>query len=269
MECIDVPVNRPRPKCSRPDIIIAAGHQTHWKLLRWSILHRAKSVVLMKPSLPMGLFDLCLVPEHDLKEGFSQRKNLIPTKGVLNSVRPGKKTQPPTGLILIGGVSKEYDWDGETLKKAIETVVRENPSINWLVTDSRRTQGGFLLSLDGRITKYPHKKTAHGWLPEKLASASKCWVTEDSVSMIYEALSSGAQVGLLPMSRKGKPGRVARGIEQLVESGWVSRFGQVKPVSSIQEDKAVLREADRCAELLVKQFELPEKSDKHDYQPSP
>lgn len=267
LECIDVRCAGGRPAGPRPDLLIGAGHKTHWKLFWWSFFSRAKSVVLMNPSLPAGLFDLCLVPEHDLKGGQARRANVIPTKGVLNAIRPGKKTKPAVGLILIGGASKEYSWDGPALKKAIETVVREDPSINWLVTDSRRTEAGFLLSLDGWITKYPHKKTGRGWLAEKLAAATKCWVTEDSVSMIYEALTSGARVGLLPMPLKGKPGRVARGIERLVESGQVLRFGERRPAGGVAASPGTLREADRCAELIVEKFELPRKAETDDHQP--
>lgn len=268
LEYHDASCKSSKPKGRKPDLIIGAGHKTHWKLVRWSFLNRAKSVVLMKPSLPMGFFDLCLVPGHDMKRVLSPRKNLVITSGVLNTVRPGRKATPATGLILIGGASAEYEWDGAALKKAIETVVREDPSINWLVTDSRRTEKGFLLSLDGRITKYPHSKTGRDWLPGKLSEASKCWVTEDSVSMVYEALTSGARVGLLPMKRKGKPGRVAAGVEQLVKEGVVARFGKSGPLKTAPARDTVLREADRCAELIVEKFKWKRKDGPDDYQPS-
>ena len=37
-----------------PDLVIGAGHATHFALLWLARKHRARSIVLMKPSLPMG-----------------------------------------------------------------------------------------------------------------------------------------------------------------------------------------------------------------------
>lgn len=256
LECVDVRCDGPRPATGKPALLIGAGHRTHWKLLLWSWRYRARSVLLMKPSLPMRLFDLCLVPEHDLPEGTPDRPNLVRTVGVLNKVVAGERAHPPTGLILIGGPSGEFNWDGETLRKAIERIIREDPSITWLITDSRRTEPGFLKTLNGRFTAYPHAKTTRDWLPTKLAEATRCWVTEDSVSMIYEALTGGAQTGLLPMPPKGKPGRVARGIQKLVDEGRVLRFGDWVSGKAKFGQPAQLAEAQRCAELLARRFGL-------------
>jgi hypothetical protein len=74
--------------------------------------------------------------------------------------------------------------------------------------------------------------------------------------MVYEALSSGASVGLLPMPRKGKPGRVTRGIDQLVEEGKVVRYGQTGSGMATKGFSVRLSEAERCAELLAEKFEL-------------
>ena len=76
------------------------------------------------------------------------------------------------------------------------------------------------------------------------------WVSEDSVSMIYESLSSGARVGLLPVPVK-RHGRVSRGIERLVEDGWLTRFRYWEAGSPLPPPPRVLRESDRCAGLVL------------------
>ncbi|MEZ5579447.1 MAG: ELM1/GtrOC1 family putative glycosyltransferase [Candidatus Competibacteraceae bacterium] len=51
------------PDLPVPDLLVGAGPGTHLSLL--AAQRRARAVVLMRPSLPLALFDLCLIPEHD------------------------------------------------------------------------------------------------------------------------------------------------------------------------------------------------------------
>ncbi|NNJ92118.1 MAG: hypothetical protein HKP55_10605, partial [Gammaproteobacteria bacterium] len=105
-----------------PDLVIGAGHGTHTTLLLLSWLFGAKSIVLMNPGLPKFLFDLCLIPEHDAVPASA---SVIVTKGVLNRIIPAGKKNINHGLILIGGLSKHYDWDTGEILKQIESVVSE------------------------------------------------------------------------------------------------------------------------------------------------
>ena len=68
--------------------------------------------------------------------------------------------------------------------------------------------------------------------------------------MIYEALSSGAQVGLLPMPRVKNAGRVARGIENLLQDKRIITYSSCQDSNQLPVNQDVLAEADRCAELL-------------------
>ncbi len=54
-----------QPRAERPQLLIAAGHATHVPLLAAARAFGARAVVIMKPTLPLWLFDLCLVPRHD------------------------------------------------------------------------------------------------------------------------------------------------------------------------------------------------------------
>lgn len=233
-----------------PDLIIAAGHATHFALLWLARKHRAKSIVLMRPSLPMAWFDLCIVPSHDFKKT-NNRKNLIVTRGALNRVAPPDATPRSGGMILIGGPSVTHGWSGETLLNSLAAIVSNG---EWQLTDSRRTPAGFIAEIATRLPRiqiFPHQETTPDWLPAKLARATEVWVTEDSVSMVYEALSSGASVGLLPVPRLLADSRVLRGLEQLVADGFLTPFAAWEKSQRLEQPPSILREADRCAERVI------------------
>jgi mitochondrial fission protein ELM1 len=238
-------------KLTKPDFVMAAGHKTHLALLYLARKTGARSVVLMKPSMPCRWFDYCLIPEHDFQEGVKTPRNVVLTKGALNRVTYDPGAKDGSGLILIGGKSSEFGFNGESLQKAINEIVRQDEGVQWTLTDSRRTPVGFIESLKGlSISTRPHQTTDSDWLPNQLRRASVVWVTEDSVSMIYEALSSGAQVGLLPMPRVKNAGRVARGVEALVEEGQLCRYELWQEKGELPAGGYVLAEAERCAEVL-------------------
>lgn len=238
-----------------PDLIVSVGHSTHVPLLLLSRKFKAPSVLLMRPSLPMQLFDLSVTPEHDFKTGY-QRKKLLLTRGALNRVPPPADASRSGRMILIGGPSKLHGWDGESLLTALEKITASG---SWQLTDSRRTPAGFTdrmrQSLPG-IEIFPHQETGPTWLPGKLAVAEEVWVTEDSVSMVYEALSSGAKVGLLAAPRLRSGTRVLRGLEKLIDGGFITCFADWEKSPQLAEPPETLREADRCAAAIVERFGL-------------
>lgn len=234
----------------KPDLILGAGHATHVALLWLARKHGTKTVVLMKPSIPIDWFDLCIAPSHDFPAG-GNHPNLILTRGALNRVTPG--TGGITGkLILIGGPSKTHGWDGGAL---LGMLAKATDRGGWELTDSRRTPEGFLdearAKLPG-VTLFPHQETPPEWVPGKLQQAKEVWVTEDSVSMIYEALTSGARVGLLPVPRLKKVSRVLNGIDALVAEGFLTPFAEWTKSQRLADPPEPLREADRCAEEVLR-----------------
>lgn len=232
----------------KPDIVIAAGHSTHLALLWLARKYGALSIVLMQPSLPLAWFGLCIAPEHDFPK-IPTLSNLITSRGALNRVASRNK-EKSSHLILIGGPSANHGWDSEKLLDCLGKITTHN---SWRLTDSRRTPAGFLNEIRERfpmIEVFPHQRTAPNWLPQELATAADVWVTEDSVSMIYEALSSGATVGLLPVPVLG-PSRVQRGIDDLVDDKFLTRFNDWKKTGALPPPRETLREADRCASQVL------------------
>ncbi|MET3999104.1 mitochondrial fission protein ELM1 [Marinobacterium sp. MBR-109] len=231
----------------RPDLLIGAGHTTHLTLLALRKLYRAPAIVLMKPSIPMGFFDLCLVPEHDQPP---RRPNIIVTDGALNRMLPGEKA-PGSGVILIGGPSKHYRWDEAGVLNQVQALL-ESEQRDWLIGSSRRTPASTEQALSALCGDrfVPAAETGPDWLPQQLASAEVCWITEDSASMVYEALTAGCQVGVLPL-RGNADNRIGKGIEQLATQGLVVRAPDWS-MSGLAAAGVVFNEAERCAEEVLR-----------------
>jgi len=84
-----------------------------------------------------------------------------------------------------------------------------------------------------------------------LCEADEVWVSEDSVSMIYEALSSGARVGLLPVPRLKPNSRVLRGIDELIEQRFLTPFSVWQNAGHLRTAPETLNEAARCAGIVL------------------
>jgi len=240
----------------RPDLVVAAGHRTHGMLIAMARATDAPCVLLMKPTLPTWLFDLCFVPYHDLR-GRGTPEYVVPTRGALNRVPPPDEAPRRGGLILLGGPSSSHRWDSRAVRRMVTTIVGAGGDRPWRATDSRRTPVGELSALAGAcqaLAVYPHAHTGRDWLPQRLSEAAEVWVTEDSVSMIYEALSSGARVGLLPVPRRKPRGRVVSGIDRLAEEGYLTRFDDWRPGTELKPPPEVLQEATRCARIVLQRF---------------
>src|SRR5215471_16159521 len=62
-----------------PQLLIGGGHRTHLPMLFAARRLGARCVVIMRPTWPMWLFDLCLVPSHDLPAA-AAAGNVVPTR---------------------------------------------------------------------------------------------------------------------------------------------------------------------------------------------
>lgn len=237
-----------------PDLLVGAGHRTHLSLLAARHNRGGRAVVLMRPSLPLTLFNLCLIPEHDLPP---VRPNVLATRGALNRIRPSSTLEPDRGLLLIGGPSAHFGWDDAVLRRQIDAILAAAPAMRWTLTTSRRTPPNFLENWRGvsesRLTVIAVAETGPDWLPAQLARVGQAWVTADSVSMVYEALTAGAAVGVLDVPLK-RPNRIGRGLERLAAQGWVTFFEDWQRTSQLSRPIGAFDEADRCAHRIVEQW---------------
>lgn len=234
-----------------PDLVVGCGHAAHLATLAATRARGGRSVILMTPSLPLSWFDLCVIPQHDLPP---VRANVIASRGVLNMQRASVHQQPMRGLFLIGGPSRHHQWDEKTLITQLRQIVKETPGMRWALTTSRRTpesSRGLLKSLRGiGVEVIPYEKTDAGWVNDAITVSSTVWVTEDSVSMIYEALTSGAATGVLWVPRQDAD-RVTRGVDQLVQDGLVTPFLAWKDSHALAKQDKPINEADRVVARLM------------------
>lgn len=234
-----------------PDLIIGAGHATHLHLLAAQRAYGGKTIVLMQPTLPVGLFDLCLIPEHDNYQGNSEH---LKTRGVLNPIQPEGEHAHNQALIMVGGPSKHCDWDTLKLIAQVYELVNHNAHIHYTLTTSRRTPKAFLSAVKRihfpNLTVIPFEETQKGWVAQQLSESAFAWVTEDSVSMVYEALTAQVAVGLLTMPVKRKS-RVSQGVQKLINQGLVVRFDFLQTYQQKLKTVVGFVEADRCSQWIL------------------
>lgn len=225
-------------------LIIGAGRRTQWLLCLLGLFSRARTLLLMRPQLPYRCFDLCLVPAHDSPP---QRANVIRTQGALNRMQPGQK-HPGRAMVLLGGPSKHVHWNNDQIIDQLDQLLTRYPDSNWTLATSRRTPHTLTQQLAERYPEHTQvhwQDTTADWLPRQLSQSEYCWVTQDSVSMLYEALSAGCKTGLLTLDMRANS-RLQQGIHTLQEQGLISTL--VHPARTVTTG---LAEADRCAALIL------------------
>lgn len=234
-----------------PDLILGAGHGCHLSMICAKQATKGKTIVLMKPSMPLSFFDLCIIPKHDISV---DQKNIITTNGALNPIQFNEKKLSSSGLILLGGPSKHYGWNNESILGQIIQIVNSNSNIHWTVADSPRTPEAMLdkiINLSHKnIDVMPFANTDSKTIREFIFKADKIWVSADSVSMIYESLSSGAAVGLLDVKQKNK-NRISEAVNSLAKKQQIIPFELWKETNKLTKSDIKFNEADRCASLLL------------------
>ncbi len=238
-----------------PDLLIGAGHATHLALIAARRARGGRSVVLMTPSLPRAWFDLCVVPEHDGVDG----PNVFITRGALNALRPAARREAASGLILIGGPSRHHGWSEDGIVEQVRALATRAPLVRWTITTSRRTPMPTVARLRAlefpNLRLVPFEDTAPDWLPARLARCRRAWVSEDSVSMVFEALTAGAATGLLEVPRRGDS-RVARGVEALAREGLVTPFAHWRAGERLRAPEEPFNEAARVAAWIEQTWKL-------------
>lgn len=233
-----------------PDFIFGVGSHTHFRVwLLGKIFKKAKTVILMKPNLPIAWFDYAVIPEHD---GIPANSRVIVTRGALNPIRNENRHQKARILIALGGSSKRHQWNQEKVLLSVQQIVEHNPNSEIILTTSRRTPAEFIDILRQQsFAKYlqicPVEQTPQGWIFEEMQKAEAVWVTEDSVSMIYEALTAGCRVGVIAMDRL-KQDRITNSVDVLLEKKFIANVSDI----NLLPEGQLLQEADRVVHQLTK-----------------
>lgn len=240
--------------CDAPQLAVGAGHGTHRQLLALARASGCKTCVLMRPSLPLRWFDAAIIPHHDLPP---HRPQVLVTEGVLNPIKPALGTDSSRGLILLGGPSRHFHFPIDHVCARIALLCAHFPTMQWTASTSRRTPDGMVAALKRSAVENlqvtEHTDTPSGWVAQMLSCCSQAWITEDSVSMVYEALSAGLATGLIPLPAV-HAGRLQRGIENLYRNNMLNSLDQVLAGQSPQRPSQPLQEAGRAADWLLQRL---------------
>ncbi len=244
------------PDFPSPDLLIGVGHGTHLPLLVARIACGGRSIVLMNPTLPSGLFDLLFVPQHDRVR---RRANVVETRGVIcPSVAVDK--EPDSGLILLGGTSIHFEWSNGDIGKHVEAIVSASPEVAWQVCDSRRTPEGIAECLpDAPNLTFRHWRSMPAdFLEKALPGVEYVWVSADSASMLYESLSAQARVGIIALRPKRRHGnKHTASLEKLVADGYVMSSAKGLRLSDHGERPIFRPENHRCAKIVLDRLLAP------------
>ncbi len=238
-------------------LLLGTGSRTHVPMLKMKLATGAPAVICMTPASYLRcLFDLCFVPYHD---GIAAGGKVMITAGPPNCAVPSGEKDFNQGLILIGGLDrKSHHWDSSAIAGYVRQLAGAEPAVRWTVASSPRTPVETVTALEAVAQEMTNvilrrfADTGPGWIEERYAECLMVWVTADSMSMVYEALSAGCRVGLLPVRWKAEKNKFRRSAEYLIEKGLAMPFSAGAAGNKGEwPANEPLNEARRCAEEIV------------------
>ena len=201
--------------------------------------------------------DICFVPSHD---DLKPEKNIFVTTGPPNTSVFTKDHDINSGLILVGGIdNKSHVWNSKNTMEQIVSIVERDTEKKWTISSSPRTPEDMISLLEKFASDklstdfFRSKDTPEGWIEKQYAKNKVVWVTADSISMVYEALTAGCDVGTLPVRWKKKNSKFQKSEEYLIKNSRVSTYDMWLAGNKIAGGTP-LNEAARCAREILKRW---------------
>lgn len=221
-------------------IIISAGHGISAANLFACELLSAKSVVIMTPAGGKQYrYALRIIPAHDLPKPLPNTITTLAAPTFLPSSLLEQETEKLASSLrlssrkvmslFIGGDSHPYRLSLEGIALLIKRIKQlcEVEKIDLFITTSRRTPEKVEMAIKEAFSTYPHCKLLILWRENQrdciagmVGLSEWLLVTEDSISMISEAVNSGKKVIVLKMNSQGKR-KHERFIQTLEERGYI------------------------------------------------
>lgn len=240
------------------DLFLGTGRHTHIPLLIAQKMYGGRAVCCMTPGLLLrSKFDLCFVPSHD---SVKQNKNIVYTLGAPNGLCDHKRHNQEIGLVLIGGVSPKQRWSTQRTLQHVQKLLELFPEKSWRVSSSPRTPNETVVALKNlakqskKIEFFHYKDTESGWVEEEYHFCQEVWVTADSISMVFEALSAGCKVGLLSVDWKSATSKFQQNEKYLIENNFVATLEQQIHSSKECRIQKSFNEASKCALLMLEKW---------------
>ena len=237
----------------------------------------AKSIILMRPGFPYSLlhYDLAVVPRHDRGgiPGRSFRPQLIPSRTAPELLQEAAEKLKPSLRhpgrvkisVFLGGVTRNYQMDLAAVERFFSVLGRMAPAMgDFVVTTSRRTPEPVCRFVRERVARDPHCQMAvigaedgrKEVAPGMLALGGILMITEDSLSMISEAVSTGKKVLILKLGSgqlPAKHGRFAEGLvreKALVIAAPENLEDKIRELSAVRSDSFLRREKENLRAIV-------------------
>lgn len=254
--CLSPP---PVNKQNKPDLIIGTGSRTHIPILSCKRKFGGYAITCMSPAAFLrNKFDLCFVPVHDR---IVLKPNIVMTTGPPNMAKNSNNHDKCKSMILVGGEDeRSHRWDSEKILLQIRDLLRVSTDQVWTISSSPRTpdETDRLLSSLVRdhpaVNYVPFNRTIPGWIEKQYSCNKTVWVTGDSISMVYEALTAGCRVGIIPVDWNKKDNKFLYSLNYLVENQRVFTLNQYLEGASYHVETKPLNESDRCAKEILKRW---------------
>lgn len=246
-----------------PDIVLASGRKSiaAARYIRKKNGGKTFTVFIQNPRISLKAFDLVGAPHHDALRG----NHVVITDGSPNRITPqkledAKKQWPrfaslpgPRVAILVGGGSKAYAMTAQDIESLIEALNGLRAGL--MITASRRTQEDHREKLNQNLARegvFIWDGSGENPYFALLAWADFIVVTQDSVSMVSEAATTGKPVYYFPLS--GGTRRFRRFYKHLESRGVIRRFnGHLEPWTY-----EPLQDAQKIAARIKKALEMRE-----------
>jgi mitochondrial fission protein ELM1 len=259
-------------KCNQNNInlVIGAGSSVHISMLlikkyfKSTYQKNINLVSILVPSLFHKHFDVICAPLHDEKK-LANNENIIYFQGSLAKVSI-KDVDENIGLIALGGVNKHYDFDEVSLLKQIQYILTLYPEKKWFLFDSRRTPKNITKEISKLKNEFSNLTISERGFDDVLEKASIKFITQDSVNMVYEALSTRGKTYLFNMNSK-KENKITRQMDLLITNkqlGYIEKVNMAEGLEKIKIQSQnpyheVFSEVEKVAYQLIKKLNLNSK----------
>ena len=228
------------------DLFVGAGSTSYYALKFYARRYAKPSVALMYPKGYRKDFSVIIAGAHDRPKPSANLK-ISPVS--LSFSRPQGLYKPQRKAVgfIIGGPNSCFEMGDEILKQ-VEGVRAQFADCEFALTTSPRTPQATESALEKLSWDYSviYGREPVNPIGDFLAQCEWVFISEDSVSMISEAVSSGrANVAILSLKRKDAQNKFDDFISALVSTGHARRY-----------DEALKKTAKYDLEEFVREIEL-------------
>ena len=225
------------------DLFVGAGSTSYYALKFYARRYARPSIALMYPKGYRKDFSVIIAGAHDRPK---PRANLKISPVSLSFSHPQGLYKPQRKAVgfIIGGPNSCFEMGDEILKQ-IEGVRAQFADCEFALTTSPRTPRATESALAKLSWDYSviYSREPVNPIGDFLAQCEWVFISEDSVSMISEAVSNGsASVAILSLKRKDAHNKFDDFISALVSTGHARRYDEALKKTAKYDLKAFVRE---------------------------